>query len=200
MREVEHRAKNTLAVVQAALRLGASGATDAQALARAVEARVAALARSQSVFTSAGEKGAWIHELIEQEVAPFAPTSKTAGKKLVIEGPKITVTAAAAQALTMTFHELATNAAKYGALSASEGSVHITWWVDTDRQVLTLEWHEHSVIPVREQPSRVGFGTRLIDTAIQHQLGGKVERQWAANGLAVKAQIPLKHVKETSLK
>jgi PAS domain S-box-containing protein len=200
MREVEHRAKNTLAVVQAALRLGASGATDAQALARAVEARVAALARSQSVFTSAGEQGAWIQELIEQEVAPFAPTNKTAAQKLVIEGPKIRVTAAGAQALTMTFHELATNAAKYGALSASEGSVHIAWRVESDRQVLTLEWREHSVITLREQPSRVGFGTRLIDTAIEHQLEGRVERQWAATGLSVKVQIPLKHVKETSAK
>jgi PAS domain S-box-containing protein len=195
MREVEHRAKNTLAVVQAALRLGASGATDAQALARAVEARVAALARSQSLLTSVGEEGAPLRDLIEQEVAPFAPRrAKSNGQKLVIEGPPVRVVARAAQALTMVFHELATNAAKYGAFSSADGSVHITWRIDEDHNVLVFDWTEVGGSSRGEAPTRVGFGSRLIDTNIEHQLGGTLERRWTAAGLCFEARIPLAHV------
>jgi two-component sensor histidine kinase len=194
MREVEHRAKNTLAVVQAALRLGASGATDAQALAKAVEARVAALARSQSLLASVDEKGAPLGDLVEQEVAPFAPQGEEPnGRSFLIEGPPVRIVAKAAQALTMVFHELATNTAKYGAFSTGKGSVRISWRIDNARNMLTFNWKERG--SGRDAPpGRVGFGSRLIDTNIEHQLGGTLERRWTADGLELEAHIPLEHV------
>jgi PAS domain S-box-containing protein len=192
MREMEHRAKNTLAVIQAALRLGASGATDAQALAKAVEARVAALGRSQSLLTSVGEGGASLRSLIEQEVAPFAPPEAEHGKRLSIEGPEIRVTARTAQALTMTFHELATNAAKYGAFASKAGRLNISWEIARPDEFLVLRWRETG--SAVEEPVRVGFGTRLIDTNVQHQLGGMIERHWGNEGLLVEMRLPLKRI------
>lgn len=194
MREVEHRAKNTLAVIQAALRLGASGATDAQALARAVEARVAALGRSQSLLTSVGPDGASLREIIEQETAPFAPAADGIhGQGLFIEGPGIRVSPKAAQALTMAFHELATNAAKYGAFAQQDGSVHVTWDV-SDNAMLVLSWTETGGQPASAEPVRIGFGTRLIETNIVHQLDGKIERHWERAGLLFKVRIPLSSI------
>jgi two-component sensor histidine kinase len=191
MREMEHRAKNTLAVIQAALRLGASDATDAQALARAVEARVAALGRSQSLLTTVGEAGASLRQLIEQEVAPFSPGKEEGGiEPLVLDGPDIRVTPKAAQALTMTFHELATNAAKYGAFARTGASVRVGWIVD-DNEEFVLHWSETGGAAVTGEPNRTGFGTRLIDTTVLHQLDGRIERQWKPRGLALVIHIPL---------
>ena len=192
MREVEHRSKNTLAVIQAALRLGASGATDAQTLARAVEARVAALARSQSLLMSVGPEGAPLRHLIEQEVAPFVPAADGDATKLTLEGPDIWVTSKAAQALSMAFHELATNAAKYGALAHSGGSVNVNWHVE-NTDTLVLHWSKSGARRTSE-PGHLGFGTRLIDTTITYQLGGQVERHWDAVGLQVVARIALNEV------
>jgi PAS domain S-box-containing protein len=192
MREVEHRSKNTLAVVQAALRLGAAGATDAQALARAVEARVAALARSQSMLTRAGDQGASLRDLVEQEVAPFAPTGSELGR-LVVDGEPVRVTPKAAQALTMVLHELATNAAKYGAFSSASGSLRVAWHIDLERNVLSIAWLETGG-HYRGQPRTTGFGTRLIDINIEHELGGSIERTWKKTGLAIETRIPLEHV------
>jgi two-component sensor histidine kinase len=185
LREVEHRAKNTLAVVQAALRLGASGTTDARELAKAVEARVTALARSQSLLTIVGEQGASLHAIVEQEVAPFA----VGKERVTIEGPDIRVTASAAQALTMAIHEVATNAAKYGALSSQHGIVMVHWSVDVGKGCLILEWDEQGA-RVSAAPRRTGFGTRLMDVTITHQLGGQVQRRWSPEGLNLTAEIP----------
>ena len=195
MREVEHRAKNTLAVVQAAVRMGATGTTDARELARAVEARVAALGRSQSLLTTVGAEGAELRRLIEQEVGPFATETGTRdGRQLVLEGPDIRLTAPAAQALTMTLHELATNAAKYGAFSSAGGVARISWRIDPARDRLVLDWSESNGPPIEEGRHRLGFGTRLVKTTIEHQLGGKVAWHWDATGVRIEAEIPPTHV------
>jgi two-component sensor histidine kinase len=195
LREVEHRARNTLALVQAAVRMGASGTTDVQELARAVEARVAALGRSQSVLTTVGAEGAELRQLIEQEVLPFAPQDSSLGRqRLVLDGSATRVTAPAAQALTMTFHELATNAAKYGAFSSADGNVRISWQTDPQRGVLVFDWSETNGPVIEERRPRPGFGTRLISTTIEHQLGGKVAWRWGPAALTVEAEVPLQHV------
>ena len=196
MREIEHRAKNTLAVIQAAVRLGASAATDAQALARAVEARVVALARSQSLLTSVGPEGASLRDIIEQEVAPFAPAEEGADvQKLFLQGPEIRVTPKTAQALTMTFHELATNAAKYGAFAQPNGTVYVTWDF-SENEMLMLTWKETGGQSL--EPARIGFGTRLIETNIVHQLGGEIDRHWEATGLLLKVRIPLTNIQASA--
>ena len=194
MREVEHRSKNTLALFQAALRLGASGTSDARELAKAVEARITALDRSQSLLATVGEQGAALRELIEEEVAPFATRGLDLGEdSLILSGGDVRITARAAQALAMTLHELATNAAKYGAFSSKMGSVRIAWRIDAERGVLVCEWTERNGPFIEDDERTVGFGTRLIDTSLR-EVGGTIERRWQASGLEVEIALPLQQV------
>jgi two-component sensor histidine kinase len=97
-----------------------------------------------------------------------------------LQGPEIRVTPKTAQALTMTFHELATNAAKYGAFAQPNGTVYVTWDF-SENEMLVLTWKETGGQSL--EPARIGFGTRLIETNIVHQLGGEIERHWEATGL-----------------
>ena len=187
----EHRAKNTLALIQAAVRLGASGATDARELAKAVEARVAALARSQSLLTSIGAQGLSLATLIEQEVAPFA----TRAGSLIVNGPDINVSAPAAQALTMVIHELAAFVAKYGALADTSGRVEILWSLDTGaRPTLHFLWREQHTLDPDPGQRREGFGSRLLDTTIGRQLHGAIARKWHADGFEVQLSIPVEQL------
>jgi two-component sensor histidine kinase len=114
------------------------------------------------------------------------------GKRLSIEGSEIRVTAQAAQALTMTFHELATNAAKYGAFASKAGRLNISWEIGGTDELLVLRWRETG--SAVEEPVRVGFGTRLIDTNVQHQLAGMIKRHWSNEGLLVEIRLPLKRI------
>ncbi len=194
MREVEHRSKNTLALFQAALRLGASGTSDAQELAKAVEARITALERSRSLLATVGEQGAALRDLIEEEVAPFAMRDLDKNEdSLILAGGDVRVTARAAQALAMTLHELATNAAKYGAFSTKTGSVRIAWRHDAERGLLVCEWTERDGPPLEDEGRAVGFGTRLIETSLR-EVGGSVARRWQASGLEVEITLPLQQV------
>ena len=91
----------------------------------------------------------------------------------------------------MTFHELATNAAKYGAFAQPNGTVYVTWDF-SENKMLVLTWKETGGQSL--EPVRIGFGTRLIETNIVHQLGGEIERHWEATGLLLKVRIPLTNI------
>jgi two-component sensor histidine kinase len=147
------------------------------------------------LLTTVGAEGAELRRLIEQEVGPFATETGThGGRQLVLEGPDIRLTAPAAQALTMTLHELATNAAKYGAFSSAGGVARISWRIDPARDRLVLDWSESNGPAIEEGRHRIGFGTRLVKTTIEHQLGGKVAWHWDATGVRIEAEIPPTHV------
>jgi two-component sensor histidine kinase len=94
----------------------------------------------------------------------------------------------------MALHELATNATKYGALSAPAGRVGISWRTDTDVGLLRLRWEECGGPPVTAPPSRRGFGSRLVETTVEDQLGGRLVRRWAASGLVCDVEVPLPRV------
>jgi two-component sensor histidine kinase len=194
MREVDHRAKNALAVVQAVLRLTRAG--DQTSYARAVEGRVAALARAHTLLTEARWAGAELRALLTGELAPFlAPGPETLGgedpPRAVLEGPPVIVPPLTAQPLSMTIHELATNAVKYGALAVPEGRLRVTWSMQQEGRELLLRWVERGGPPVAGPPSRQGIGSRVIGNTIRDQLGGDVTLRWAAEGLECEIHLPL---------
>jgi PAS domain S-box-containing protein len=187
-REVDHRAKNALAVVLAALRL--TPKDDAHAYAAAVEGRIGALARAQTLLARERWHGAALHALLQGEMTPFL-----AGQQVKLDGPATMLPAGAAQPLAMAVHELATNAAKYGALSVLEGRVSVSWRLDVDAaaSVLRLRWAEAGGPPVTGPPTRRGFGSRVLDGTLRSQLGGKVSLTWKRTGLVCEMEVPILH-------
>jgi two-component sensor histidine kinase len=195
MRELDHRAKNALAVVQAALRL--TPKDDPSAYARAVEGRVAALARAHTLLARAQWTGADLRAMAEGELAPFLDTGASApgaGPRAELDGPPLALKPGAAQALSMALHELATNATKHGALSASGGRVSLSWRVDRASGELRLRWVERGGPRVSAPPARRGFGSRVLDGTVRGQLGGAVSRAWEPAGLVCEVGVPLAQV------
>ena len=196
MREVDHRAKNALAVVQAVLRLTPAG--EPRAFAAAVEARVAALARVHSLLAEGGWSGADLRAVAERELAPYAAPrhggAAAQGPAVLLDGPPVPLAPTAVQPFAMVLHELATNAAKHGALSALGGRVEVRWCegrLAGGDGVLRLRWAETGGPPVAGAPARRGFGSRVIESTLSHQLGGAVRRAWDAGGLVCDVEVPL---------
>jgi len=195
--EMDHRAKNALAVVQATLRL--TPKVDLETYARAVEGRVVALARAHNLLAQGRWEGAALQALVEAELAAFLPSrapleadrGADAAARVEVEGPSLNVTPATAQALSMALHELATNAVKYGALGAPGGHVAVSWRVDADAGLLRLRWAETGGPPLKGPPARRGFGSRVIEATVRDQLGGCVERRWEPAGLVCEVAVPL---------
>lgn len=184
-REVDHRAKNALAVVQTMLRL--TRAQDVPTFAKAVEGRVAALARAQTLLAEGRWNGAALDAMLRGELAPFL-----AGQRAELTGPPLVLPPGTAQPLAMAAHELATNAAKHGALSVPEGRVTVSWRLDRgtpDR--LRLRWVEAGGPSVAGPPTRRGFGSRVLEGTVRGQLGGAVSLTWGATGLVCEMEMPL---------
>jgi two-component sensor histidine kinase len=194
VRELDHRAKNILAVVQAALRLTPKG--DADAYASAVEGRVLALARAHSILSERRWSGADLRMMLETELTAFLAASDAAGcvateetPRAVLEGPPVTLSPALTQGLSMALHELATNATKHGALSVPGGRLTVSWTVRNG--ALHLRWRETGGPQVGTAPTRRGFGTRVLDSTIRGQLSGQVRSAWVPAGLVCDIEVPL---------
>jgi two-component sensor histidine kinase len=189
MREVDHRAKNVLAVVQSVIRL--TPRDKPEVFATAVEARVAALARTHSLLAEGGWYGADLRAVAERALAPYMSMPNSGSVSL--DGPSIPLVPAAVQPIAMVLHELATNAARYGGLSVPCGAVTLAWRVDGNEGNYRLHmcWAEMDGAPVPGTPTRQGFGTRLIDASVRGQLGGSVTRRWETSGLVCDISIPL---------
>ncbi|HEY8610102.1 MAG TPA: PAS domain S-box protein [Roseomonas sp.] len=183
--EMDHRAKNALAVVQSALRL--TPKEDAASYAAAVEGRVGALARAQTLLAEERWNGAGLHALLEGELAPFL-----SGQAVDLDGPPAVLPASIAQPLAMAVHELATNAVKYGALSEPEGRVSVSWRFTGDAPgILRLRWMETGGPPITGPPTRRGFGSRVLEGTVRRQLGGVVSLAWGRTGLVCEIEVPI---------
>jgi len=187
-REAEHRAKNVLAVVQAIVRL--SNAETIEGLKEAIYGRIRALANVHALFVQSRWTGADLQSLVQDELSPYSK----GGASTRIEGAPLSLTQDAAQTLAVTFHELATNAAKYGALSREEGHVDVTW-TQTENKLLVILWAETGG-PLVCAPSRRGFGTRVIDNMLR-ALNGKVYFNWRPEGLECSIVLPTATVQPT---
>jgi PAS domain S-box-containing protein len=193
VREVDHRAKNVLAVVQAALRL--TPRHDPAAYARMVEGRVAALARAHTLLAANHWTGADLASLLRAELQAFLPATDTAAgmPRIAVDGPALLVAPQPAQAIGMAMHELATNAAKYGALSAAGGQVRLSWRLAGS--LLRLRWEELGGPSPDGAPRATGFGTRVVDATLERQLSGTVRRHWRSTGLVLEADLPLEIIR-----
>lgn len=179
--ELHHRVKNTLAVVQSLADQTFRGAADTEAARREFAARLAALADAHDVLVDAGWREVTLEAVAHRALAPFRPA---APERLVLEGgPAPLVSPAAAVALALCLHELATNAAKHGALSAPGGQVRVTWQVEQTggRTRLTLDWRETGGPPPRAT-GRKGFGSRLLTRALAAQPNAKTRLTYPREG------------------
>ncbi|MET3309081.1 two-component sensor histidine kinase [Bradyrhizobium japonicum] len=180
-REVDHRAKNALALAQSIVRL--TRADEVKAYVNAVEGRINALARVHTILSLSSWQGAELSKLIDEELAPYS-----LGGQIKLAGPEVQLLPATAQTLALALHELFTNSAKYGALSTRSGRLMIGWQVEEDH--LTLIWEESGGPLVRTPKSR-GFGTRSLLASVESQLGGKAQFDWRAEGLLCRLEVPL---------
>jgi PAS domain S-box-containing protein len=180
--ELNHRVKNTLATVQSIAAQTHRSAPDPQAFRKAFEARLLALSATHDLLTASSWRGASLREVISLEFRPYG------AERYRLEGPEVQLSAPEALALGLLFHELVTNAAKYGALSCAEGCVRVRWSVADGR--LQLTWTEEGG-PAVAPPKRQGFGSRLIERSLRGELGGRTELSFHPAGLTCRMEIPL---------
>ncbi|MDX2201821.1 MAG: ATP-binding protein [Hyphomicrobiaceae bacterium] len=176
MREVNHRAKNMLTLVQAIARQTASS-SPADFVGRFSQ-RVLALAANQDLLVKNDWRGVDISDLAYAQLAPFADLI---GSRILVSGPSLRLSPNAAQAIGMALHELATNAGKYGALSGHAGKVEIAWQLGNDR--FSISWIESGGPPV-SAPTRVGFGSSIVKSMLKVSLSCDVDLAFAPAGIA----------------
>jgi two-component sensor histidine kinase/DNA-binding response OmpR family regulator len=181
-REVDHRAKNTLAVVLSVLRLTRAPTT--KDFIATVEGRVHALAATHNLLSATRWEGADLGKIVEEEMAPYHATHR---QRVITGGPAVVLLPATAQAVALALHELATNAAKYGALSTETGTLNVTWRAEGD--ALVLDWTETGGPPTAE-PARLGFGLTIVRSSIEAQFRGGVSYEWRREGLRCTLSIP----------
>jgi PAS domain S-box-containing protein len=181
-REAEHRAKNILATVQATVHLSQSDTPEG--LKHAIEGRIQALANVHRLFVESRWAGAEIQTLVKEELAAYSQDKET---RVQIDGPKLLLEPNAAQAIAVILHELATNAAKYGALSTPNGKVQIEWKRTSPSQLL-LRWSE-SGGPAVVKPAKSGFGTVAIERMFRGQLGGDIRFDWRSEGIVCEISL-----------
>jgi PAS domain S-box-containing protein len=179
--EVDHRAKNALAVVQAVVSLTRAATT--QQFIEAVKGRISALGRAHSVLAQNRWRGAGLHQIIADETKPYERPGQ-----IQVVGPAIVLGPNAVQPISLLIHELATNAVKYGALSVEEGGVTIRIRILANQE-LALTWQEWGGPPLRP-PESSGFGSTLIRELTTRQLGGTLDVDWPRGGMQLRAVLP----------
>jgi two-component sensor histidine kinase len=188
MREIAHRSKNLLAVIQAMARQTAVTAGSAHDFEQIFSARLQALAASHDILMDEDWHGASIEELVRTQVGHYVDLI---GTRIDPAGPDIMLKPEAAQNLGLALHELSTNAAKYGALSNEDGHIEIRWDLRDDRFRIT--WQEIGGPPV-SPPAREGFGHKVVTRIVTLALEGKVDLRFQPSGLVWTLDFPDKYV------
>lgn len=185
--ELNHRVKNTLANVQAIAAQTLRTSPDPAHFRQAFESRLMALSATHDLLTASTWSGAELTDVLLIELKPHGANHYR------FDGPPVTLSSQEALTFGLVFHELATNAAKYGALSSPEGCVSVRWSIDgpEDERRLKLEWAEHGGPPIEAAPSRTGFGSRLIERSVRSDLGGNAELAYEPKGVVCRIDIRL---------
>jgi two-component sensor histidine kinase len=187
-RELDHRMKNVLSIVNSLVSISAVSAVSVEEFRESLTGRLKALATTQSALRFGERQSASLEELLLVELAQYQVSD---GANVVIQGPAVPVGAKAAQLLALAIHELATNAAKYGALSDVGGCVTVTSTLEGegDDGRLVIQWREAGGPPVKA-PKRQGFGTRLIKKVVARALRADVEMEYRPDGLICRMAVP----------
>jgi len=185
--ELNHRVKNTLATVQSMAAQTLRNEPDPTVAFEKFEARLMGLSRVHDILTRESWHGAALHEVVERALRPF----DEAGDRFDIQGPPVRLQPGGALTMALILHELATNALKYGALSAPAGRVALSWTYEPDTRVLEGRWVESGGPPVSE-PTRKGFGSRLIERSLRGELKGAAVMDYRPEGLrcTLSARLP----------
>ncbi|UFZ03156.1 PAS domain-containing protein [Bradyrhizobium ontarionense] len=189
--ELNHRVKNTLSTVQSIVWQTLRTTTDPTEIRRSIESRLFALSRSHDLLTRERWESAGLFDIVRDALEPFGVSGGRADR-IVITGENIRFPPKATLALGIAFNELATNAVKYGALSNAAGSILITWTAKTTPagERLLLRWEENGGPPVTP-PAHKGFGSRVLERGLAHELDGTVQLDYQPNGLICTIDIPL---------
>jgi two-component sensor histidine kinase len=155
-------------------------------LKRVIEGRIQALANVHTLFVESRWKGAELSTLAQRELAPYVQDNEA---RVQIDGPELLLEPNIAQTIALILHELATNAAKYGALSVAKGRVEVKWSVVASDQLI-LTWTEQGG-PAVKKPRRQGFGTRVMERTIRDQHKGDLRLDWSAEGLVCAIILPM---------
>ena len=189
--ELEHRIKNTLAMVQSIADQTFRNSGLDPSVKAVFAARLVSLSNVHAVLTRRSWDSADLHEIIATAVGPHRTPEND---RFEMRGPILRLEPRAAVALSMAVHELCTNAAKYGALSTERGRVEIAWSVDQEQ--FRWVWHEQGG-PDVAAPGQTGFGSRLIERLLADQLSGQVRMNYERTGLVCSIDAPLDAISET---
>ena len=180
--ELDHRVKNVLATVRAIITQTEQGSSSHGDFLARLDSRITSLARTHELLSRSNWRGVPLATIIECALAPYSAGTRE------VDGPNVTLKAEGTQVLAMVFHELSTNAAKYGAFTGRTGRLLLRWWwLETGR--LAIEWKESDGPPVTP-PGRPGYGTSLIREIIPFELGGLVDLVFAPDGIECRLEIP----------
>jgi PAS domain S-box-containing protein len=189
--EVDHRGKNLLAVVQSVVQL--TQAETIEDFVATVSGRIAALSRTHTLLAASRWNGAELAAIIREELAPFVGAR---AERVTIDGAQLNLRPDAAQTLALVFHELATNAAKYGALSTEAGQLRVHWTLDSavsQTAQWNASWVEAGGPPV-VAPTRRGFGSTIIQAGVERQLRGRLLKTWRPEGLLCEVSVPIEEL------
>ena len=199
LKEMDHRVKNLFAIIGGMVTLSARSANTPKELAETVQGRLGALASAHQLIrpkhsaAEATKRETTLSELVRKVLSPYAdPVGTGDSARTEIEGPEIPIGAGASTNVALVVHELATNAAKYGALSVPGGRVHISWTLISGRLVLT--WKEKDGPLVTGPPEREGFGSMLARRSVSGGLRGDLDFQWKPTGLIVLVSAEMEHL------
>lgn len=194
MREVAHRAKNQLTVVSSMAKQTARHARSLPSFLDSFQKRIYGLARSTDLLIAGGAVGVELRELVSVQVEPFRPEDP---KRLEISGPPFRLANQAAQTMGLAIHELATNAAKYGAFSTNGGKLHVSWKIENEALLFT--WKESATRMRRRPAIRPGFGTEIIDRMLGGSFDAEIERNFLPGGLECVFRIPVSRIAPESV-
>ena len=191
IQEVDHRARNALAVVQSIIRL--TKAESIGAYVETIEGRIRALSTAHALLSESRWEGADLSRLVDEELAPYRQGEL---ERINWSGPAVFLQPSSAQIIALVLHELATNAAKYGAMSVPPGRVGVSWQLS--QNVLTMIWQETGG-PRVQAPKSKGYGTKVINASVVQQLGGSINFDWQEDGLRFTMTAPIGIVEPTRI-